>query len=217
MPRRGAQRRRSAIPERHARAPPTRSRASRRSPRRSRARLSRSSSARTARNGVRTHCLARSPKASARTGRRVHMHLLETIYQRAFADAPIRKASYAPFARDRPADRAPDARPLRPCARRRPRPDRTVGRDHRHQSELEPASALGHRADRRGDQTRLPRRARRRFLGARRGRRRRCAKCGSAISCMAAGASRASSRARPISRRSSPTAASPMARRAPAR
>ena len=90
---------------------------------------------------------------------------------------------------------APDARPLRPCARRRARRHRRGRRDHRHQPELEPASGQRRRADFRGDPARLPRRAS--ASTPRRSTRTTtsCAKCGSAISCTAAGDSRPSSRA----------------------
>ena len=129
-----------------------------------------SSSARAARNGVRTRCLARSltPRRAA-AGASICIFSRRSISAPS-PTAPIRKESWR-ISRHRAAQRASDARPLRPCAPRRTRSHRRGRRDHRHQSKLEPASALGDRADRRGDQARLPRRPRRRFLGARRGRR----------------------------------------------
>ena len=83
--------------------------------------------------------------------------------------------------------------------------------------ELQPASCAPASRRSGGDPARLPRRARRRRVGVRRGRRHVCARCGSATSCMAAGVSTASSRAALSCRPSSPTAASPTARRATAR
>ena len=68
--------------------------------------------------------LAAIAEASQRTGRRVHMHLLETRYQRAFADAAYPEGVVARLERARPAVAAPDARALRLRARRGPRRDR---------------------------------------------------------------------------------------------
>ena len=117
--------------------------------------------------------LAAIARRSRETGRRVHMHLLETRYQRAFADraypegvverlkalgllSPRLTLAHCVHARDDELDAIAAA-----------------GRDHRHQPELESASGERRRADRRGDPARLPRRARRRRLGVRRGRRHR--------------------------------------------
>ena len=100
-------------------------------------------------------------EASRRTGRRVHMHLLETRYQRAFADraypegvvaAP--EGTWAPVA-------APDARPLRLRAARRARRDRRLGRGHRDKPKLEFAFAKRDRSDFGSDAARLSRCARR--------------------------------------------------------
>ena len=167
----------------------SRSRASKRSPQRSRAKASRSSSAPTARNGARTRCLPPSRERSRATGRRVHMHLLETRYQRAFADRAYPGGRHAAPEDPRAAIAATDPRPLRPCARRRSRPHRRIRCGHRDQSEFEPAPSKRSRSDqpmRSGaDVASLsastPRPSTRTTTS--------CANCGLVISCTADGAS----------------------------
>ena len=109
---------------------------------------------------------------SAQTGRRIHMHLLETVYQRAWADQhfPRRHRPLSP--RHRLPVGAADAGALHPRPARRNRDDRGVRRAHRHQFQFQSASALRARADRRRAPMRLRHRGRRRRAGARRGRRR---------------------------------------------
>ncbi len=111
--------------------------------------------------------LASIAEASQRTGRRIHMHLLETLYQRAFADAAYPEGITKRLAALGLLSRADHARPLRPCAPRRTRRHCPRRRRHRDQSEFQPASALRHSADCGGDPPRLPRRDRRRRLCAR--------------------------------------------------
>ena len=114
----------------------------------------------------------------------------------------------------RPSVAPPDARALRPRAPGRARPDRRVRRDHRHKPKLEPSPQKRHCADFRSP--RIGAVASRWASTVRPSTRTTtlCARCGSAIFFMAAGASTASSNAEPGSPRSSPTAASPTARRA---
>ena len=68
------------------------------------------------------------------------MHLLETRYQRAFADRVYPEGAVASLKSLGLLIAASDARPLRLCAKRRPRRDRRVRRDHRDQPEFQPAS-----------------------------------------------------------------------------
>ena len=112
-------------------------------------------------------------ESSAATGRRVHMHLLETIYQRAWADRGF-PDGIVRYLRD--IGLLSDRLTLAHCIHARP--DELdmiaeVRRTHRHQFQLEPASAFGPGADCRCASARLRDRGRRRWSGARR--RRRCA------------------------------------------
>ena len=66
-----------------------------RSPRPSLARRSTCSLVQPACNGVRNRCWRRWRKTPRRPGRRIHMHLLETIYQRAWADRHFPEVSSA--------------------------------------------------------------------------------------------------------------------------
>jgi cytosine/adenosine deaminase-related metal-dependent hydrolase len=145
-------------------------------------------------------------QASARTGRRVHMHLLETIYQRAFADRAypngiathlrdiglLSKRSTSSILLRRRAPSSPQI-PARTCICAR-----ASRRSARRSGEAAASRSVS-----------IPRRSTRTTILY--------AKCGSAISCTAAGASKASLNAGHGWRRSSPMAASPMARRAQAR
>ena len=65
--------------------------------------------------------LAAIAERSRETGRRVHMHLLETRYQRAFADRAYPEGVVAAPEGARASVAAPDARPLRLRARGRAR------------------------------------------------------------------------------------------------
>ena len=177
-------------------APPSRSRASRRSPRRSRARPSPCSSGRAARNGARTNCSAPSRRPRRARAAACICICLETSYQRAFADRAypegvVRASRRSAFCRERLT--------LAHCVYARPEELDLIAaprRDHRDQSELEPASALpeSRRSARRSGaaaasrSASTPPRSTRTTTS--------CARCGSAISCMAAGASTASSSAR---------------------
>ncbi len=104
-------------------------------------------------------------EASRQTGRRVHMHLLETRYQRAFADRAYPEGRRRAPRDARAAYAAADARPLRPRAAAGTRRDRGRGRDHRDQPKLESSPQERHCADLRGAPARLPGRARRRCVG----------------------------------------------------
>ncbi|XIA67159.1 hypothetical protein ACFIOY_16080 [Bradyrhizobium sp. TZ2] len=99
---------------------------------------------------------------SAQTGRRIHMHLLETIYQRAWADQNFPQGVVR-YLRDIGflSERLTLARALYPRPARRNRDDRSVWSLHRHQLQFQPALALRSRADRRCAPMRLSHRGRR--------------------------------------------------------
>ncbi|MGY3447042.1 amidohydrolase family protein [Bradyrhizobium sp. USDA 4473] len=109
---------------------------------------------------------------SAQAGRRIHMHLLETVYQRAWADRHF-PDGIVRYLRD--IGFLSERLTLAHCIHARPRrarDDRGVRRAHRHQFLLQSASALGAGADRGGAGLRLRDCGRRRRPGARRRRRR---------------------------------------------
>ena len=70
---------------------------------RPRARHSTCNTGRRACSGARRSCSKQSPKHRQRTGRRVHMHLLETRYQRDWADGAYPEGIVRYLDRDRPA------------------------------------------------------------------------------------------------------------------
>ena len=137
--------------------------------------------------------LAAIAERSRATGRRVHMHLLETRCQRAFADRAypegvVRRLEALGLLSPRLT--------LAHCVHAREDELQAIaefGRGDRDQPQLEPSSQERRRADRRGDPARLPGRDRRRRLGLRRGRRHFARDAARALSCTAAGASTASS------------------------
>ena len=165
---------RRGLPRSPCRASRSRSPASRRSRRRSRARPSPCSSAPAARNGARTRCSPRIAERSARDRpARPHASASRRATSAPSPTAPIRKAiverlnalgllsprltlAHCVYARDAELDAIAAAGAV---------------------IATNPSSNLhlasGHRADRRGDPARLPRRARRRRLRPRRGRRHR--------------------------------------------
>ncbi len=125
-------------------------------------------------------------EASAGTGRRVHMHLLETRYQRSWADAefpdgivryldgigllsPRLTLAHCTWAR--PDELELNARPLHLGAARRARAHCRARGDDRRQYCLKPRAALGNRPARGNGAPRLPRRAGARRSCARRRRR----------------------------------------------
>ena len=106
---RGARGNPAALHPRHRDRPPSRSRWSMPSRPPPRTRTSTCSTARRPCSGARPNCSRAIADASARTGRRVHMHLLETRYQRHWADETIPAASSAISTRSgcsRPASRS---------------------------------------------------------------------------------------------------------------
>ena len=108
---------------------------------------------------------------SAATGRRVHMHLLETIYQRQWADRAF-PAGVVRFLKD--IGLLSDRLTLAHCIHARPDELDMIAecrRDHRDEFQLQSASAFRPRADRRCTSPRLPDRRWHRRRRARRGRR----------------------------------------------
>jgi cytosine/adenosine deaminase-related metal-dependent hydrolase len=103
---------------------------------------------------------------SAQTGRRVHMHLLETVYQRTWADEHF-PGGIVHYLRD--IGLLSDRLTLAHCIHARPDEIEMIAASgaHRHQLLLQPAPPLGTCADRRGARLRLRDRGRRRWPGAR--------------------------------------------------
>ena len=110
-------------------------------------------------------------RASERTGRRIHMHLLETSTQRAWLDANYPGGILKFLDGIGLPESAAHARALHLGAPRRTGIDRRTGCDDLGQHQLEPPSAVGHRAAQGDGQARLPGGARPRRLDVRRGRR----------------------------------------------
>jgi len=104
---------------------------------------------------------------SALTGRRIHMHLLETIYQRAYADEHF-PGGVVNYLRD--IGLLTNRLTLAHCIHARPDELEIIAASgaHCHQLQFQPASALRPRADRRRAPMRLRHRGRRRWAGARR-------------------------------------------------
>ena len=159
--------------------------------------------------------LAAIAERSAETGRRVHMHLWRRAISAPSPTTPIPRASVA---RLRTLGLLTPRLTLAHCVCARGEDLDAIAasrRDHRDQPELEPAScaAASRPLARRSSaaagsrSASTPRPSTRTTIS--------CARCGSAISCTAAGASRAIVTAqRLVDQQLSPTGASPMARRA---
>ena len=139
--------------------------------------------------------LRRIGEASARTKRRVHMHLLETRYQRDWADRTFPQGIVRYLDEIGLRQRARVVRALHSSAARRDGADRRTRRDHRRQYQFEPHRQFGCGAGRRIHQARLPCRHGARRAGLRRRRGRACAKCGWPMRCTRRPASTSACRA----------------------